>query len=163
MDIPTPEESKINGKEVLNWMGELTIIHTSGKETNGRYSVVELYATKEGEVPWHIHHREDEGFYILEGEVTLYVGEKIIKGKAGDYIFAPLGIPHKYSVDAPGYARMLITFSPAGFEGFIRATSKPADSLTPPPPDSIEINLEEIIPIAETFGAEFVDGPDVVQ
>jgi quercetin dioxygenase-like cupin family protein len=148
-----------SNKEALIWMGELAIIHTSGKETNGRYSLVELFATKEGEVPWHIHHKEDEGFYILEGEVTLYIGEQVIKGKPGDYIFAPLGIPHKYSVDSPGHVRMLMVFSPAGFEGFIRETSVPATSLTPPDPETIEIDIEKIIPIAEAYGAEFVDGP----
>lgn len=58
-------------KETLNSLGELAIIHTTGKETNGKYSVIELYATKEGSPPWHVHHREDEDFYFIEGKFTI--------------------------------------------------------------------------------------------
>ncbi len=47
-------------KDALLWMGELAIIHTSGKETKNSYSMIELYATKEGGAPRHVHHREDE-------------------------------------------------------------------------------------------------------
>lgn len=150
-----------NNKEALIWLGELAIIHTTGKETHGMFSMVELFATKEGEAPWHVHHREDEGFYILEGELTVYVGNKAIKGKSGDYIFAPKGIPHRYSVDSPGHVRMLMTFSPAGFEDFIRESSVKANSLVPPPPESVNVDYEKIIELAAKYGAEFVDPPEV--
>jgi quercetin dioxygenase-like cupin family protein len=146
-------------KEVLLWLGELAIIHTTGKETDGRYSMVELFATKEGEVPWHVHHREDEGFFIIDGEMTVYIGDKVIKGKPGDFIFAPKDVPHMYTVDTPGYVRVLMVFSPAGFEDFVRATSVQATSLIPPPPETIEIDYEQLMKIAEKFGTSFVDPP----
>jgi quercetin dioxygenase-like cupin family protein len=143
----------------LIWLGELAIIHATGKETDGNYSMVELYATKEGEVPWHIHHNEDEAFYILDGEMTFYIGDKMVKGKTGDCVFAPKGIPHRYSVDTKGYTKVMMVFSPAGFEDFVRATSVPATSLVPPPPKEIEMDFEKLKKTAMEFGAEFVESP----
>jgi len=164
MEIPgevfNAPASNAPGKEALIWLGELAIIHTTGKETEGRYSMVELYATKEGEVPWHVHHGEDEAFYIMDGEMTLYVGDKSIKGRPGDFIFAPRDVPHRYTVDTPGHVRVLMIFSPAGFEDFVRATSVPATSLIPPPPGSVSIDFDEVTRIAMQFGAEFVDPPE---
>jgi mannose-6-phosphate isomerase-like protein (cupin superfamily) len=151
--------TETSGKEALIWLGELAILHTTGKETGGRYSMVELYATKEGEAPWHVHHREDEGFYIIEGEMTIYIGDKVVKARAGDFILAPKDVPHMYTVDSPKYARILMTFSPSGFEDFVRATSVPATSLTPPEPETVNINYEEVMKLAGQFGAEFVDPP----
>jgi quercetin dioxygenase-like cupin family protein len=148
--------STTKGKAAILWLGELTIMHVTGKDTGGRFSMVELYATKEGEVPWHIHHREDEGFYVLEGEMTIYVGEKVMKAKPGDFVFAPKDVPHRYTVDTPGFARVLMTFSPAGFEDFIRETSEPAASLTPPPPQAIAMDMEELMQVAARYGAEFI-------
>lgn len=147
------------GKEALIWLGELAIIHATGKETNGRYAMIELYATKEGEAPWHVHHHEDEGFYIIDGEMTFYIGDKVVKGRPGDFIFAPKDIPHMYTVDTPRHARVMMTFSPAGFEDFVRATSVPSTSLIPPPPETVNIDYEEVMRIARQFGAEFVEPP----
>jgi quercetin dioxygenase-like cupin family protein len=146
-------------KEALNWLGELAIIHTSGKETNGAYCIIELHATKEGSPPWHVHHREDEGFFVIEGELTLYVGDKTHKARPGDYFMAPKGIPHTYSVDSPGNARILMICSPAGFENCVRAMSTPATSLEPPDPEAVDTDFEKVISIGKEYGIEFVEPP----
>jgi len=162
MEIPEKldtEFASAAGKEALIWLGELAIIHTTGKETDGRYAMIEVYVTKEGEAPWHVHHREDEGFYIINGEITVYMEDKVIKGMPGEFIFAPKDVPHKYTVDTPGHARVLMMFSPAGFEDFVRATSVKATSLIPPPPENINIDYEQVMKLAEQFGAEFVEPP----
>ncbi len=150
--------SKSGEKEVINWLGELAIIHADSKQTHGQFAMVELFATKEGEVPWHIHHREDEGFYLLEGEMTLYIGATEKKMKPGDFVWAPKDIPHRYSVDSANYARVLMTFSPPGFEEFVRATSEPAKDLTPLKPASDSIDFGKVAELALTYGAEFVEG-----
>ncbi|WP_143960212.1 cupin domain-containing protein [Litoribacter populi] len=147
------------GKEALNWLGELAIIHTTGVETDGRYCMIELYATKEGSPPWHVHQREDEGFYVLEGELTVFVGDKTYKAKAGDYLLAPKGIPHTYTVDSPGYARVMLICSPAGFEEAVRQMSTPAESLEPPKNEDMEIDYDKISSLAAQYGVEFVDAP----
>ena len=147
-------------KEALIWLGELAIIHATGQNTDGKYCLIELYATKEGSPPWHVHHNEDEGFYIMEGELTISVGKNTYKAKKGDYFLAPKDIPHTYTVDSPGHARILLMCSPAGFEDAVRAMSIPATSLVPPKPESIEIDYDKIMELAGQFGVEFVEPPE---
>ena len=73
----------------------------------------------EGEGVLHVHHFEDEGFYILEGEMTFYVGEQTIRAQPGSFLFGPKDVPHAFTVDR-GPARLLFIFTPAGLEGGIR-------------------------------------------
>jgi quercetin dioxygenase-like cupin family protein len=142
-------------KELFDWMGELAIIHTTGKETGGRYCMIELYATKEGSPPWHTHEREDESLYIIEGVITLYVGEDIYKLKAGDFALAPKGISHKYTVESKGAARLMFICSPAGAEELVRAAGKPVNQMKPLFPNKEEIDFESIASVAAQYGIHF--------
>ena len=69
--------------ERLLWMGEPTIIKATGRETSGRYTLIEILATPAGLVPRHVHHREDEAFYVLEGAVTFQIGDQAVEGVPG--------------------------------------------------------------------------------
>jgi quercetin dioxygenase-like cupin family protein len=95
------------------------------------------------EAPLHVHHRDDEGFWILEGEVTFEVGDETIEASAGDYVFGPRDIPHRFTVGDRG-CRMLFILVPAGIEDVIKATSEPAPSRTLPPPPEEEPTAEQI-------------------
>jgi len=138
--------------ERLLWMGEPTLLKATAEETNGAYALAEVYANP-GEVPLHTHRHEDEAFYVLEGEITFEVGGETIEAGPGSFVFGPKGVPHRYTVTSPT-ARMLMLFSPAGFEGFIRATSVPTDTLERPAPDQIEIDWEQIAAAAAAYGGE---------
>jgi len=120
--------------EVRWWFGGLATIKATGKETGGHYALVEVL-NAEGEGPLHVHYREDEGFWILEGELTFEVGEERIKAGPGSFVFGPKDVPHRYTVES-GPARLLYILWPAGFEEFIYATSVPAEerAALPPPP-----------------------------
>jgi quercetin dioxygenase-like cupin family protein len=142
--------------ERLIWLGELTILKVTGAETGGRYTLAEVYVTQEGAPPLHVHHNEDEAFYVLEGEITVHVGERTLKGPPGAFLWAPRDIPHTYTVDSRPYARVLFFFSPAGFEGLIRATSEPAQSLTPPLASEVSIDYEQLESLAREYGVEFL-------
>ena len=88
------------------WMGGLATIKATGKETEGSYTLVEVLEP-EGEQPFHVHHREDEGFWVLEGELTFSeVGEETIKASPGSFVFGPRDFPHRYTVDS-GPAKLL--------------------------------------------------------
>jgi quercetin dioxygenase-like cupin family protein len=110
----------------------LAIIKASGKETDGRFTLVEVVNYEGGETPLHVHHNEDEAFWVLEGSLTFEVGGQVIKVEPGSFLFGPRDVPHLYRVDK-GPARLLFIVSPAGFEGFIRDTSEPAPTPTLPP------------------------------
>jgi Cupin domain len=109
----------------------------------------------------HVHHFEDEGFYILEGEMTFYVGEETIKAPPGSYLFGPKDIPHALSVDS-GPARLLFILSPAGMEGVIREMGEPARELIIPPPleeEPDEAEMGRLMAIAAKYGGEMLGPP----
>jgi mannose-6-phosphate isomerase-like protein (cupin superfamily) len=142
------------------WFGGLATIKATGEQTDGRYSLVEILVP-EGDGVLHVHHLEDEGFYILEGELTFYVGEETIKARPGSFLFGPKDVPHAFRVDS-GPAKLLFIFSPAGLEGFIRESSEPARTLTIPPqpeapPDPAE--MEQLAAIAARYGGEILGPP----
>jgi quercetin dioxygenase-like cupin family protein len=139
------------------WLGGLATVKATGKVTDGRYTLVEVLEP-EGEQPFHVHHREDEGFWVLEGELTFEVGEETIKASPGSFLFGPKDIPHRYTVES-GPAKLLFILSPAGFEEFIYATSEPAKQRTlPPPPEGepSEAEMEQLGAIARQYGAELL-------
>jgi mannose-6-phosphate isomerase-like protein (cupin superfamily) len=138
------------------WLGGLVTVKATGKQTDGHYALVEVL-DPEGPQPLHVHHREDEGFWILEGEVTFEVGEQTIKASPGSFVFGPKDVPHRYTVES-GPARMLFVISPAGFEDLIYATSEPAKELNLPPepegpPDEAE--MEQLHALCSRYGVEF--------
>jgi quercetin dioxygenase-like cupin family protein len=125
------------------WFGALAEIKATASDTGGQMTIVEVTEHPGAEAPLHVHHRDDEAFWILEGEVTFEVGEQTIETRAGDYIFGPRGIPHRFTVGDRG-CRMLFILVPGGIEDLIRVTSEPAPSRTLPPPPDHEPTAEEI-------------------
>ena len=125
------------------WFGALAEIKASAADTGGQLTIVEVTEHPGAEAPLHVHHRDDEGFWILEGDVTFEVGDETIEASAGDYVFGPRGIPHRFTVGDQG-CRMLFIMVPGGMEDLIRATSEPAASRTLPPPPEAEPTAEEI-------------------
>ena len=148
------------GEGEARWWGgpSLATIKATGKETGGRYTLVEVLGAEGEEAPLHVHHREDEAFWILEGELTFQVGDETIKASPGSFLFGPRDIPHRYTVNS-GPARLLFILSPAGFEEFIYATSEPAKERTlPPPPEGppSEAEMEQLGTIARQYGCELL-------
>jgi mannose-6-phosphate isomerase-like protein (cupin superfamily) len=149
--------------EALWWMGGLATIKATAEQTGGRYTLVEILVPEFPieESLLHVHHFEDEGFYILEGEMTFYVGDETIKARPGTFLFGPKDVPHAFSVDS-GPARLLFLLSPAGMEGLIREMGEPASSLTIPPqpeapPDETE--MQRLTAIAARYGGEILGPP----
>jgi len=116
------------------WFGGLALIKIAGNQTGGRYSLIEMLWPSNLEVPLHVHTRENELFYVLEGKIAYRVGDVRADVSAGNTVFAPRNIPHGFIVTSAEPARYLIVYSPSGFEGFIRDTSTPAQDLVLPPP-----------------------------
>jgi mannose-6-phosphate isomerase-like protein (cupin superfamily) len=103
----------------LHFLDNLARIHIEGADSRHAYAVVELTAPSGDMPPLHVHHRDDEGFYVLDGRLTLFVGERTIVLGAGECGVAPSGSPHTYRAEAEG-TRWLVICSPAGFEEFVR-------------------------------------------
>ena len=147
--------------EALWWFGLLATIKATKEQTGGRYALLEILAPDGYGSVLHVHHFEDEGFWILEGELTFYVGDKTIKAWPGSFLFGPKDVPHAFTVDS-GPARLLFIFTPAGFEDLVRETGEPARALTVPPqpeepPDEAE--MERLDAIGARYGAETLGPP----
>lgn len=157
MHTKTPLMLASTEGEAYWWTGELATIKATGAETNGHLALVEIVAPEGIEIPLHVHHREDEGFWVLEGALTFTVGESTVKAGPGDFLLGPRGVPHAYTVDA-GPARMLFLFAPAGFEGLIRESGIPAAHRTLPPAD-VQPDMAVLTTLARTYGVELVGEP----
>ncbi len=133
-----------NGEgEARWWFGALAEIKATAADTGGQTTIVQVTWHPRAEAPLHVHHRDDEAFWVLEGSVTFEVGDRRIEASAGDYVFGPRGIPHRFTVGGEG-CRMLFILVPGGIEDVIRATSEPAPTRTLPPPPERAPTSEEI-------------------
>jgi quercetin dioxygenase-like cupin family protein len=144
-----------DGGEARWWFGSLAVIKATATDTGGQLTIVEVTEAPGAQAPLHVHHREDEGFWILEGEVTFEVGDATIAARAGDYVFGPRDVPHRFTV-GPAGCRMLFLMTPGGFEDLVRAQSVPAGSRTLRPPAEAEPDWERIAAIAKAHGAELL-------
>ncbi len=138
--------------ERLLWLGEPAILKITGAETGGHYAVAEVISTPEGFVPLHVHDNEDEAFLIMDGEVEFTVGDKTLSAGPGAFILGPRGIPHSYKVKSAS-ARIMMIFSPAGFENFIRETSLPLDRAQ----EAGEPDMEHLMQTAARYGARILE------
>jgi mannose-6-phosphate isomerase-like protein (cupin superfamily) len=119
--MPTPP-TQATAREV-EFLGSRARILVDGDESDGRLGLVEMLDKPPGLMPpLHVHHRDDEGFYVLDGELTLFQpGAEVTLG-SGDFFLARQGIPHTYRVGDSG-ARCLVSSTPAGFERFVVAVA----------------------------------------
>ncbi|MEY4198446.1 MAG: Quercetin 2,3-dioxygenase [Verrucomicrobiota bacterium] len=89
-------------------VGDVYRILATGDQTGGAYALCEARVLPGGGPPPHIHHREDESFFVLEGEITFQLAGKKVVAKAGSFIQGPRGIPHAFKNESTVPARMLI-------------------------------------------------------
>lgn len=110
-------------------------IKAAAAQTGEAFSIAEAEFTKLAEPPPHVHHAEDESWYVLSGHLTFTVGDEVIAVGAGDYVFAPRDIPHRFRVDVEP-TRVLVITAPGGFDRFVEDAGVPlAESAGPLPVD----------------------------
>jgi quercetin dioxygenase-like cupin family protein len=138
------------------WKSGRITVKTAGAETGDAFSQIETDDPHGTGPPLHLHHNEDETFYVLEGEVTFLVGDERIDLAAGDYLFAPRGIAHAYVVRSER-ARMLVTASPAGIEQVFVSLGIPVAG-SGPPTDAV-MPMDEAVRRFARYGAEIIGPP----
>ena len=110
--------------------------------------------------PLHVHRREDEWFYVLEGEVTFWVGGRVVDAPAGAFVYGPRDVPHTFIV-ASEQARFLLVTEPAGFDAFFRAASEPAARLEIPPAATEPPDIAGLSALAALYGVEILGPPGI--
>jgi quercetin dioxygenase-like cupin family protein len=146
--------------EALWAFGVLATIKASGDTTAGRVAVIEHLAPQGAGSPLHVHHREDEWFYVIDGSVTFWVGGDVCEAGAGAFVYGPRDVPHTFMVSSE-QARFLLVTEPAGFEEFMRAMGQPAAALTIPPPVAPPADIAPLIAAAAGYGIEILGPPGI--
>src|ERR1043166_545834 len=142
-----------NEGEAFWLLGMLQTIKISREETGGAYGLIEVVVPAGLGSPWHVHPEEDEWFYVLEGNLTFYVGDARVDLTAGGFAFGPKGVPHTFIGAGPDPARVLVGFAPMQFEGFLREVGHPAPArVLPPPLAGPPPEIERLAPIAKRAG-----------
>jgi quercetin dioxygenase-like cupin family protein len=157
---PSPIALQEGEGEALWFLGALVTIKASRETTDGRVAVIEHLARRGLGSPLHVHRREDEWFYVTEGELTFWVGGSVIEASAGSFVYGPRDIPHTFTVTSPE-ARFLLVAEPAGFEGFVRGLAEPAQALTLPPDTSRLPDPEQMLKAAAEYGIEILGPPGI--
>jgi mannose-6-phosphate isomerase-like protein (cupin superfamily) len=144
------------GQAVWFLRNHMTIKATAAT-TGGAFGLVESLIAPGFSPPLHVHHREDESFWVLEGELSMRCGDRTFRASAGSFVFLPRDVPHTFVVEGDTPARMLTLLTPGGGEGVFIDGGRPAehDGLPPPaPPD-----IEALKRVSERYGAEIVGPP----
>ena len=121
-----------SGDHSVWYNGWLMTFLAGAEDTDGQFALMEAVGGRGNVPPPHIHHREDEIFYVLEGEIVVSVGDQTIPGTPGTMIFLPRDVRHSFTIQSE-QSRMLILLTPAGFEAWFREFSVPAPTMALPP------------------------------
>ena len=144
--------STSNDQNTYHFLAEKVTVLVTGEQTNGEYAVAHIIEPPEDGTAPHIHEDEDESFFIVKGQFTFYVGDDVFEAKAGDYVFAPRGILHRF-VSGPVESEFIVTATPSGFDRFIDELGTPVSkdaSLPKAEPPSKEF-LKRLVEVSKTF------------
>lgn len=151
----TPRPYYVNTREGagFRFLGIPTMMRSTSQTTNGALALIEQWEIPVGFAsPYHTHHREDESFYVLEGEFAFVCGGKWLKAGPGTFVYGPREIPHGFKAIGHSPARMLIMCTPGGFEGFVLEQTTPITG-PPSPPD-----MGTLMRLAAKYGID-IHGP----
>ena len=156
---PTYLSAFASGRRSLDrsvwYNGWLLTFLATGEETEGQFALIEAVGRRGNVPPPHIHRREDEISYVLEGEIDFSVAGRVIKGTPGTMIFLPRDERHSFTIESE-QLRMLILVTPAGLEGWFKEFSVPAPAMTLPPADEPTYGeVQRMLESAVQYGLEF--------
>jgi mannose-6-phosphate isomerase-like protein (cupin superfamily) len=120
------------------------------KFTGEALSVTELTAFPQNGPPPHIHLREDESFWVLDGEFSVLLGERKLRAGPGAFVHVPKGMLHTYKNIGNTSGRMIVLLTPGGFERLWEELGEPATQLTIPPPVDPAV-IEKLIALAPRY------------
>jgi quercetin dioxygenase-like cupin family protein len=164
MTTIAPERAKLgyglasDEGEAIWLLDMLQTIKIGRDDTAGQYGLIEAVVPEGVGPPWHVHAEEDEWFYVLEGELTVWVADTRLNLKAGGFAFGPKGVPHTFYAEAGG-AKVLVGFAPMQFEGFQREVGEPAPERVLPPPMEGPPDMARLAAIALRNGFEILGPP----
>jgi mannose-6-phosphate isomerase-like protein (cupin superfamily) len=143
------------GRGSLWVLSELLTYKIPSQRTGGAYSLFEVATQPGAGPPPHVQHREDESFYVLEGEYEFSNGEEDLRVGSGSLIYVPKGTLHAHKNIGEGVGRMLVSQTPGGlYERFFEEVGKPADGEGGPLVGEDQPDVGRIVEVAAKYGIE---------
>jgi quercetin dioxygenase-like cupin family protein len=153
--IRQPTLRKPNEGHTVAVVGDLYRFLATGKDTHGRFAMWEGIVPPGGGPPSYIHSREEESFYVLEGEITIAVGDERFIATVSTFANMPVGSLHSFKNNTDKQARMNISIAPAGLENmFIEVGQQVLPDGTIPSPSKEE--FEKLLAAAPKYGVEIM-------
>ena len=141
-------------------LGELVTYKTTSDQTGGAYALFEVTTQPRVGPPPHVQHREDESFYVLEGQYEFLVEGRTIRAGAGSLIYVPRGNLHAHKNVGTTTGRLLVSQTPGGLhEGFFKELGEETRDRTKPPPPEGPPGIGRIVSIAVNYGIEILPPP----
>jgi quercetin dioxygenase-like cupin family protein len=149
--------------KISTWYkGILSTLLATDDDTGGAFDLVLSNMRSGTEPPPHVHTREHEFMYVLDGQLDVYVGNNVFQLGPGECVFLPLGRPHAFIIKSPEI-RMLVLITPGGFVKYFESMAVPAEKMEIPS-DSVTyatVDLEETIKIFLKHGIRFLSPEEI--
>lgn len=145
------------GKTVWMVGTDLITFKATGEDTGGAYALFDSMVLPQGGPPPHIHHREDEAFYALEGEFEFLLEDRTVKAGVGSYIYVPRGTLHTLKNVGTSPGRLLTLVAPSGLDEYFEELGVPGDDISSPPTDPPDI--EKLMETSRRYGIEIPPEP----
>lgn len=157
---PTPRAFTVAPRQgrALWHLGALITFKALGEETDSQFWALEGLADEHMAVPLHAHTREEEVWYVLEGEITFTIGDETATVGPGSFAYIPRGVPHTFQVRTKT-ARWFGIGAPAGLDQWFFETGEPAQELTLPPPPAGPPDVAAIVASLRAYGTETLGPP----
>jgi quercetin dioxygenase-like cupin family protein len=139
-------------------LGDLYTFKVVRDDTRGSLAMVEVEVQPENGPPPHIHHREDETFYVLDGDFSFLHGEHTYMATGGSFVHIPMGTIHTFKNVGETIGRLLVAITPAGFERFFEEVGEPCVDRSAPPPVSKEA-VQRLLALAPKYHLEVIPAP----
>jgi quercetin dioxygenase-like cupin family protein len=137
----------------IQFFKQTIAVLASASDTNGVLGAVEVASPAGAVPPLHVHHREDEAFYVLQGEYSVVIGDDVIKASPGAWVWGPRAVPHGYQIHSER-GRHLSLVMPGGFEAFFEEVAAIAMPSADP-----RIEMGRLAAVAARYGVELLGPP----
>lgn len=137
----------------IRFFQQTITVLASASDTHGVLGAIEMASPSGAAPPLHVHHREDEAFYVLAGDYSIFVGDEVIAGVPGMWVWGPRDVPHGYEVRSPRGRHLSLTM-PAGFETFFEEVADLATPSTDP-----RETMSQLATVAARYGVELLGPP----
>jgi mannose-6-phosphate isomerase-like protein (cupin superfamily) len=139
--LPKIHHVAAGGGPCIEQGGQTMHVKLTGTQSDGELTIVEAVILPDNGPPLHVHAREHESYFVLEGTFEFVCGDDVVRGGPGTFVHAPRGIPHRYANIGAAPGRLLFSFTPSGIESFFFELGKPQ-----------EMTVERMLALAAAHG-----------